>query len=126
MIMTEPALLANRWQAPDGTIVQSHHRHDFVEYAGGFVDGGIDYIRLGAKAVKWKDLCVYSNDPHVVIREAFTWGTRGKDGNQPVRYVLLKDLTEEHIEAILETQWQIPNYIRKVFEDELKYRKDGE
>jgi hypothetical protein len=35
---------------------------------------------------------------------------------------VLDTLSTEHIEAIIETQHHIPQYIRKVFEDEIKYR----
>jgi hypothetical protein len=65
---------------------------------------------------------VYSDAPHSEIREVFRWGTRGKDGKQPLKYVPLKDLTKEHIIAILETQTHISEMVRNIFVNELKFR----
>ena len=70
------------------------------------------------------ELSVYSDDSHDVIRDVFKWGTRGKDGKQPLTYVPLKNLTTEHIEAILETQDHIQEYIRNIFLDELEFRNN--
>jgi len=123
----EPRLLAQKIQTPDGTILHSKHRHDFVSHvdANGetyFVDGGIEYRRGTVNKESAKDLCVYSDDEHQKIREAFCWGTRGKDGRQPVEYKTLQTLSTEHVEAIIETQHHIPEHIRKVFLDEIEYR----
>jgi len=41
-----------------------------------------------------KDVSVYSTDPHEVKREVFCWGTRGKDGKQPVTFIYLKDMEQ--------------------------------
>ena len=125
--MDSAKLLANRWIADDGTILQSFHRHDCKFHTCQrtnqecMVDGGLDYIRVKGPM---ESLCVYSDDSHEKIREAFCWGTRGKDGKQPLEYVPLFSLTTEHIEAIIETQTQIPDYIKDVFLQELEYRKD--
>ena len=85
----------------------------------------MDYVRrIVHDDAPYEELSVYSNDPHKLIREAFKWGTRGKDGKQPLTYVPLKDLTTEHIDAILETQTHIQEYIRKIFLDELEFRNN--
>jgi hypothetical protein len=123
----EAKLLAQRIQTPDGTILHSKHRHDYVTHtdANGetyMVDGGFEYRRGSVNKVPAKDLCVYTDDDHQKIREAFCWGTRGKDGRQPVEYKPLQTLSTEHVEAIIETQHHIPEHIRKVFLDEIEYR----
>lgn len=120
-------LLRNAIKTPDGTILESRHRHDYRRYidANGetyMVDGGLEYIRRSVNEEPVEELDIYTDDPHEVIREGFTWGSYGRDGNTPLHYIKLKDLTEEHIQAILRTQNQLPDYIRKVFEDELKWR----
>jgi len=126
--MSEPRIVSNRIRTPDGTILESIHRHDYKTYVDDngleyMVDGGLDYLRRNvhddAPHEEWS---VYSNDPHEVIREVFKWGTRGKDGKQPLIYVPLKDLTTDHIVAILETQDHIQQYIRNIFLDEMIFR----
>ena len=125
--MMEPILLVSAIITPDGTVLESTHRHDYQTYtdANGeeyMIDGGTDYIRRSVNKERATDAFVYTNDPHEVIREAFKWGTYGKYGEQPLEMKLLKSLDTEHIEAILRTQTQLKSHITKVFEDELDYR----
>jgi len=121
-------LIANRWQTPDGTILHSKHRHDYVTHFDTvlerevFLDGGLDYTRISFGDCL-KDISVYSNDKHEVKREVFCWGTRGKDGKQPVTFIYLKDMETDHIESVLSTQHHVPSHIVKMFKEELKYRK---
>jgi len=123
-----PDLLANRIKTPDGTILQSYNRHDYKTHVDAvtgetyMVDGGLAYLRRNLNEVPATEMSVYSDAPHTEIREAFSWGTRGVRGNQPVQYKPIKDLTSDHIAAILKTQYQIPDVVRKVFTDELKFR----
>ena len=127
-MMSENKIVSNRIRTPDGTILESMHRHDYVTYtdANGkeyMVDGGLDYLRRNVHDdAPYEELSVYDDAPYALIREVFKWGTRGKDGKQPLMYVPLKDLTTEHIEAILETQTHIQEHIRKIFLDELSFR----
>ena len=124
--MLDRKLIANRIRTPDGTILQSMHRHDYVTYVDKngkeyMVDGGLDYLRHNRiDDAPAEELSVYSDAPHSVIREVFCWGTRGADGRQPLTFKPLKDLTTDHIEAILETQ-NLPDYMRKIFLDELDF-----
>ena len=51
----------------------------------------------------------------------------GRDGSQEKRYILLKNLTDEHIDAILRTQSHIKDTpIEKVLNDEQEYRRVNE
>lgn len=132
MIKPEPALIANRIRTPDGTILQSYNRHDFKSHldANGetyVVDGGLDYLRRsGGHTVRFEDLSVYSDDPHEMIREAMHWGTRGVDGKESLRYIALKDMTTDHIQACLDTQYQMLPHFRIAMQNELSYRKSND
>ena len=51
------------------------------------------------------------------------WGTFGKNGDQPCKFVLIKDLETEHIEAILRTQKHFSEEYKKILVNELAFRK---
>lgn len=122
-------VIANALITPDGTILQSYHRHDYKTYVDTvsgeeyMIDGGTDYCRSNVNKVAAKYISVTMDDPHETRREWFHWGTRGKDGRQPLTWKPLKDLDTDHIQAILETQHHIPDYLVGLFVDELEYRK---
>ncbi len=102
---------------PDVYLV-SRDRHDFcahtwVDKQGVkrtyHVDGGTAYLKRGGdldevEAIDW---CIHSDDPFEVYRDKLLWGTRGVKGDQPLRWVLLKDCSLRHLRAIQRTQPQI-------------------
>jgi len=119
-------LLVNKWKCKDGTILQSRHRHDYCTHTDSngehyMLDGGLEYFRHSGNL---EPMCVYTNDSHEKIRDNFEWGSYGKNGEEELHYILLKDLTDEHISAILKTQKHLVEHIRKVFTDELIYRRN--
>lgn len=122
-------MLVNRWLCPDGTYLESRHRYDFVSHVDNitgeyyFVDGGLDYVRIGGPhALVWAGC--HESDLHEKIREIWSWGSYGPNGDQPKHYILLKDMTEVHIRAILETQKQIKGTsTERLLVAELEYRK---
>ena len=105
--------------------IQSLFRHDFKMCSCGktFVDGGVlgYYARIGGDNFKDTSVCCNKNDI-ACIREHVTWGTYGKSGKEKLKRVLIKDLTSEHIEAILETQLGLSEVLKSIFEMELEYR----
>lgn len=122
-------LLVNAIITPDGTRLESTHRHDYQTYtdANGeeyMVDGGFDYIRRSVNNEPAIDASVTTESDHNIIREAFKWGTYGKNGDQPLVRKTLASLDTSHIEAILETQSQLREHIKKVFKDELMFRSN--
>ena len=122
-------VIANALITPDGTVLQSYHRHDYKTYVDKvsgeeyMIDGGTDYCRSNVNVAGAHYISITMDDPHEVRREWFHWGTRGKDGRQPLTWKPLKDLDTDHIQAILETQHHIPDYLVGLFVDELEYRK---
>lgn len=124
--MTE-IIFRNAMKTPDGTVIESLHRHDYVvhldkngeEY---MVDGGTSYYRRSVNKVPAEDLSVESIDgDHEHNRQHFQWGTYGKDGKMKFKLVILKDMELDHIEAILESQ-HLAVQIKDLFQEEIKYR----
>jgi hypothetical protein len=58
-------------------------------------------------------------------REVMLWGTYGKNLDQPLKYVFLKEMSNSHIQAVLDNVKSISERYRKEFENELKYRKEN-
>jgi len=120
--------LLNRIKTPDGTILTSYNRHDYLTHKDTItkevlmVDGGNDYARRHVGT--YEELSVYDDGSHLTRRSALHWGTRGKDNKQPLTYKPIKDLDSDHIEAILRTQTQLSEFYKEVFKEELKYRFD--
>ena len=124
----KPKILSSRMRTPDGTILESKHRHDYVTHtdANGkeyMLDGGRDYVRCSANGDE-ELLTVTSDDSHSLIREVVNWGTYGKDGDEPLRYVTIAGLNPYHLRAILDThQKRMSPALYKVMQDEVKYRE---
>ena len=121
------SILSNRMLTPDGTILESKHRHDYVTHldANGkeyMLDGGLDYVRSSANGDE-QYLTICSDDPHEVLRDAVKWGTYGKNGDEPLKHVAISDLDPYHLRAILDTQQKTMRpALAKVMQDEVEYR----
>ena len=120
-------LIYNAIRTPDGTILESNHRHDYNTYvdANGktyIIDGGHDYIRSSDNGDE-VSLAVYLEDGHDKVRKVMKWGTRGKGGKQPLRFIQLKDMESSHIEACLCTQPNMWRAYRVSMENEITYRE---
>lgn len=119
-------LLRNAIQTPDGTVLESHHRHDYKTHLDTItgklygVDGGLEYIRHIGDIKDCINFCVES-DLHEVIRTYFTWGTYGKYGKNPLKVVPLAELSNNHIESIISTQ-SLSTSTLTLFQNELEYR----
>jgi hypothetical protein len=60
--------------------------------------------------------------PEISPREYLTWGTRGKDNKQELKYKLIKDLSNDHLKNIIETQDHLSKGFKELLEQELEYR----
>lgn len=103
--ITKPKLIRNAIQTPDGTVLQSRYRHHQVEYTDKngkwyMVDGGLSYGRRSANGDE-KLLYLYDDEPHEIQRDVIVWGTYGKDGDQPLKYITVAEMETSHIEAVL-------------------------
>ena len=122
-------IIRNAVRTPDGTVLESKHRHDFKMHTDAItdesvsIDGGFDYLRRVGMFSGCVDMSVTTQDEFESIRAVFAWGTYGKDGKQPLSYVKLKDMASEHIQAVLDTQERIcGTVVEQLFKQELLYR----
>ena len=87
-----------------GDVIISFHSHDFKYCSCGSVsvDGGRDYARRLFKSIdSFTELSVYSDDDFSLIRENLYRGSRGKNEDQPLTYICLKDIDNEYLSAII-------------------------
>lgn len=103
----------------DDLYLKSSHQHDYVEHVFTkepkrtiALDGGLEYCRrVGdlydldeeGRYVEW---IVVSTDSFDVIAQKLLWGTRGKNGDEPLTYRPIKELAARpdgiaHMKAIL-------------------------
>ena len=125
--MPNKTLIYNAIRTPDGTLLESHYRLDYRQHtdANGktyMIDGGHEYIRCSDNGDE-VSLAVYLEDGHEKVRGALKWGTIGKDGKQPLKWVALKDMESSHIAACLCTLPNINHAHRISFENEITYRE---
>jgi len=76
-----------------------------------------------------EDLEFMVDDLGVAPRDCLLWGSYGKDGKDgkgPVKHLLLREMTNQHIEAILETQAHVKGKLREYFNTELDYREEND
>lgn len=64
-----------------------------------------------------------TTDDFQTARNNFVWGTYGKSGKDPLKYVKLVDCDDEHLTAILETQKSAGMFTLDVVKDILKERE---
>ncbi len=113
-----------------GETLVSFHTHDYKTCScenETMVDGGLSYGRYGGKDLdKVKTNYVYDDEPFEKIREVVCRGGRGIDGKQPLKYVLLKDIDDEWLGAIIdyEEQYRPNNKYLPIYYKELNYRNN--
>jgi len=125
-------IILNRIKTPDGTILISHHRHDYVTYIDKngleyMVDGGTEYLRRNThEGVDYEELSVYDDEPFEIIRKYFERGGRGIDGKQPLTWVPLSEMNTEWVEACIkynEERGMENSFANEMYKKELEYRK---
>jgi hypothetical protein len=114
-------IVVNSIITPDGTRLYSRHRHDYrghVDANGRYyaVDGGLDYLKRNYDELDYTEASLFYGDTHSEIRKHFLWGSSSG------RTTLLKDLTDEHLDAIIRTQTHLKSYIHEQFLNEKHWR----
>ena len=120
-----PKLIYNAIKTPDGTVLVSTYRHDYRTHldANGktyMIDGGLAYSRRSMNGDE-VDLCLYDDAPHEIQRNVLKWGSFGIEGDQPLTYHTISEMSTGHIKAVLRECLVSPSH-KNCMEAELKYR----
>ena len=102
----ERQLILSQIQTPDGTILRSMYNHDYVTHLDKngeqyMLDGGNEYQRYNICKEPFKDLSIWSDDPFEIIRENYYRGGRGKNGDEPLKWVKLSEMSNSWVEACI-------------------------
>lgn len=124
--MKNRQVVLNSVKTPDGTILTSHHRHDFVSHvdANGQTyinDGGTSYLRRSLNTIPAEDLTVYADDDFELVRISAERGSRGVNGDEPLRYIKICDMSDNHLKSVLAyggSPWHLD-----IIKKEIEYRK---
>lgn len=131
-IKPKKELLVGRIQTPDGTVLSSRHRHDFVEHYDSlskesyFVDGGGDYLRMSVNKIPAKNISVYTTSDFETIRQNVCRGTFDIYGNGI--YKPISKCSDEHLRCILvynEEHGFNDKVYNWIIKRELEYRKEN-
>lgn len=136
----EKILIANRIQTPDGTILWTKHRYDFVCHIDKVngerycLDGGNDYTKVSYEKTPPIYCPIYSTDDFEIVRENLLRGTYGKDGKDNFKFVPLCEMSDEWILNVIEYMNNFDRYelveddtfntYLELFHKELDYRYD--
>jgi hypothetical protein len=120
-------LIRNAIQTPDGTILESKHRHDYRSHndANGktyVIDGGLDYVRATVHNDQIS-LALYDTEPHSIQAQYLTWGSFGIRGDQPRRDIRIAEMETSHLETVLRECHPNP-VLKNCMTKELETRND--
>jgi hypothetical protein len=131
--METKRIIINQIRTPDGTILRSMHRHDYVTYTDKngleyMVDGGTDYLRRNIQeTAPHEELTIYEDAPFEVIRENYCRGGRGKDGTEPLTWVPMHQMNDNWLAACIvynEERGMGDSFANKMYRKEQDYRKE--
>jgi hypothetical protein len=130
---SDPFIIQNAICTPSGHYLISSSRHDYKTHkdANGhtyMVDGGYDYYRgLVNKGVPDENLRLESDTPFEEVRNKLLWGSYGKNRDEPLHWIRLKDMEENHIVSVMKMiendSSERAKWRHNMMREELKYRK---
>lgn len=131
--MTKKQIVLNRIRTPDGTLLTSYHVHDYQTYIDKngleyMVDGGNEYLRRTVhKSFPYEEMSVYAEDPYELVRCSFHRGGRGKNGDEPLKWVPMSEMSDEWLKACIvynEERGLKGCFANSMYQKELDYRKE--
>lgn len=132
-------IIYNAIQTPDGTIISSDHRHDFVTHTDENgktygVDGGCEYLRRIGDVGDCKELSMYlepwTPEFHEVARKVIRRGGRGKNGDQPLTWVPICEMSDSWVLATIDYNTQRgmgidKSWFTNLLHEEMHYRNEN-
>jgi hypothetical protein len=125
----EKRLILSRIQCSKcNDIITSYHTHDYVTCKCGanFLDGGNDYQRYNLNPeAPFTDLSVWSDAPWEKIRESFHRGGRGKNGDEPLKWTPMSEMSNNWLENCIiynEKHGRTECFANDLYKGELEYR----
>jgi hypothetical protein len=125
-------ILFNAIKTPDGNVLSSRHRHDFVVHTDEVtgkkygVDGGADYFRRIGDVSDCEDLSITDKTPMSEIRQKFHWGSYGVNGDEPLKMIRMSEMSNSHIQAVIKNVFKDKkSTFKSWFESELKFREES-
>ena len=115
-----------------GDVVTSYGVHDYVTCSCGklSVDGGSSYLKRSYNdATLVEEMSIYSDAPYEVIRENYYRGGYGKNGDEPLKWVPLSQMSDEWLENCIIYNLERGNhncFSNIMYEKELDYRTEKE
>jgi len=127
-------IIYNAIKTPDGTILFSRHRYDFVVHTDSVtgkeygVDGGVEYLRRIGDVSDCEDLTITDKTKFDEIRKRFHWGSYGVNGDEPLTQRSISELSNSHIQAIIDNVFKnnLNNILVKWLNLELDFRKNND
>ena len=121
-------LVLNRIRTPDQTVLTSRNVHDYKSHKDKngelyYTDGGLSYLKRSVNKEPYEDLSLYSDDPFEKLREGIKWGSRGKNGKEPLQYKPISNMSNNHINSIL-SNCRVADYLKEIFEKEISHRNE--
>lgn len=97
-----------------GDVITSHHRHDYVSCSCGEVscDGGRAYLKRSYNTIQgegmlpYTELFVTSSASFEDVRNALLRGSRGVNGDQPLTWVPLSEISDDYLANLIAYQEQ--------------------
>lgn len=126
----ERKLLLSRIQTPDGTVLISNSRHDYVTHIDEngetyMLDGGTDYQRTSLTLEPFDDLSIWDDFSFKTIRLHYARGGRGKNGDEPLKWVPISKMSDEWLRNCISYNYGYgmdDSPAKKIYADELEYR----
>ncbi len=122
-------IILNRVQCKAcGEVLTSYYGHDYKTCScpnETMVDGGNNYQRYGGVNLTLVDTSstIYLSDDHDMNRSAAHWGNRGKDGQSPLSYKSVAEMSNDHLANIIKDMGgRIAPWMEQIIVKELEYR----